>query len=332
MKARALAHVDTNKAEVMDVEVREPGAGEVMIETHCTSISPGTELRCLAGKEAGGSGFPYVAGYALAGRVLKTGKHTALSEGAKVFACGTQDASIPTQWGGHISHALVSESDVHAIPEHVSLQEASLTKLGSIAFHGYRLARPLAGETVAVIGLGVLGQISARLFAMSGAKTVCCDLSPFRVEKAKAAGVEAYVVDGTVQETLGHALGEGADIVVDVTGAPPVLPQAVKLARDLAWDNTPLPGARFVVQGSYPGAIEVPYKEVFMKELQLLFPRDSQPRDRSAVIGLLASDKLSLADCITGTRPPEDIQNAYEELMDRKAPVLTSAIEWKKEA
>lgn len=331
MKAHAILHSARNTVELADVEVRDPGAGELLVEAYYTSISPGTELRCLRGKQPGGTGFPYIPGYALAGRVLKAGPNTSLPEGARVFIDGTQEASVTVQWGGHISHAVVAEAAAVPVPDPVPLLDAAYTKLAAIAFRGYSLAKPIAGERVAVIGLGIVGQISARLFSMSGARTVCCDLSPFRVEKAVAAGVEAHVVTDSVKDTLAAALPEGADIVVDVTGAAPVLAQALALCRDVPWDDSPIPGSRIIVQGSYPDALPIPYQDAFLKEVSIHMPRDCRPQGKKVVLELMAAGKLALADCITAVKAPQDGQSAYDELMDPQAPALTTAFLWKQE-
>ena len=96
---------------------------------------------------------------------------------------------------------------------------------------------------------------------------------------ARAAGIEAITPDGAIAATVHEVLPDGADIVVDATGAAAVLPQAVASARELGWDDSPLQGARIVVQGSYPEDFSIPYQEAFRKEAHILVPRDMPPRD-----------------------------------------------------
>ena len=60
MKATCILHTAVNTVALTDTQVRDPGPGEVLIETEYSLISPGTELRCLAGKEPGQSPFPFI--------------------------------------------------------------------------------------------------------------------------------------------------------------------------------------------------------------------------------------------------------------------------------
>jgi 2-desacetyl-2-hydroxyethyl bacteriochlorophyllide A dehydrogenase len=326
MKARSIVITGKNQAAVQDFDLPEPGKGQLLIENKYSCVSPGTETRCFAGLQS--SNYPFISGYMATGTVIKKGPDTATPEGTHVFISGTQESSIQRMWGGHTSHAIVSEQSIVTVPEHISLKEVAPLKLAAIAFHGFRLARPLAGERVAVIGLGALGQISARLYTMCGARTVCCDLSEFRVNTAKKAGLDALLVRGTLQETLKSSFPEGVDIIVDVTGFPAVMTQAVTLAHDIPWDNSRVDSARYIIQGSYPNEFQVNYNDAFMKELQFIVPRDEKRDDRNAVVGLLSCGKISLSDLITDIRTPRDAQKTYEELTDRQSPLLTVAFDW----
>jgi 2-desacetyl-2-hydroxyethyl bacteriochlorophyllide A dehydrogenase len=329
MKAQCIIFSGKDKVEVRDTTVRDPGPGEVLIAAKYTCVSPGTELRCLAGMQSNSPAFPFVAGYALAGEVIKTGEGVDLKPGAKVFCGGTKDAGgINVLWGGHISHAVCKASDVCVIPDGVSLKDASLTRMAAIAFHGYRLSKPVAGERVAVIGLGILGQLSARLHAMSGAHTVCCDMAEFRVKQAAAAGLSAVVVKGTLRETFAPELPNGADIIVDVTGVPAVIGEAVDLAHEVPWDDSLTPGARYICQGSYPDTFAIKYSMAFMKQVSFILPRSDQPRDQRAVLDLMARGKLKVADLLTEVRRPSEAARTYAQLQDRKSPLLTVAFQW----
>ncbi len=331
VKARAVVFSAADTVEIRKLPVRRPGPGEVLVEAAYTCISPGTELRCLSGKQPGQS-YPIVAGYAMTGRVIECGEGAGLPEETPVFLGGTKHAGdCRLQWGGHISHAVTHREEVIPLPESIPLLDASLVKLAAIAVHGWKLGRVFADERVAVVGLGALGQISARLHRLSGAAVLACDLSEKRVEYARKAGIEAVKVTDSIPETLKPMLPRGADVVVDVTGSPPVLMQSLQLVREPAWNDPAAEGSRFIVQGSYPDTFTVPYRGdggVFPNEVTLLFPRDCTMEDRRAVLRLLEDDRLSLADIISEVRAPEDAAQTYNELKQRDSELLTAAFDW----
>ncbi len=330
MRARCIVHTPINGVDVREIDVDSPGAGEVLVEAAYTCVSPGTELRCLLVEP---QGEPYVPGYALAGHILQCGSGVDLPEGTAVCVGGTRRAGdLKLQWGGHVSHAIVQAEDICPLPPSVDLLDAAVARIGAIAFHGLRLSRPLAGENVAVVGLGLIGQLSARLHHLSGAHVVAADRAERRVDLARTAGIEAVVVaaDATLSEAFAQVLPQGADLVVDTTGVPSVLPQALELGRTMPWDATPRAGLRYLVQGSYATDFTVPYDAAFQKETTLILPRSCQPRDLMATLELVASGRLVLRDLAFVQRPSE-APAAYESLRCPATAPLTIAFDWHSE-
>lgn len=287
MRTPAILFTGPNQVVSSEVELPEPGAGELLLTTHYSCISPGTELRVLSGKQAGHTDWPLIPGYALVGEVIRRGAGATLPDGVLVFCAGTSRASVTRLWGGHVGHAIVAEAQVFSIPPKVEPIEASLAKLAAIAYHGMRLAHPYPDETVVVVGLGPIGQLSARLHAATGAHVLAVDVSKQRVQQACDAGIEAYVAGGNLADTLHEVLPHGADVVVDATGVASVVPQALELACELPWDGVARKGARYIVQGSYSTGFTVPYDPAFQREVQFLVSRDHLPRDVHAVLDLM---------------------------------------------
>lgn len=325
---KAILFKEIHQVSVEPVEIPEAGPGELLLEALFTLISPGTELRCLAGKEPGLQ-FPFIPGYAFLGRVIARGPGTRLPPGSLAFCTGTTRASVHLGWGGHCGLAVQAESAVYPLPRHVDPLSGAAAKLAAIAYRGLRLARPQPHETVALIGLGAIGQCSARLFALSGARVVAADLSEARVEIARQTGIEAFVPQDDLSTGFRQFLPGGADIVVDATGVPAVLKQAVAVAKEKAWDDAVAPGARVIVQGSYPADFSVPYRPVFMKELSLWIPRDVQPRDLRTIFDLLRRGKLALADIVSAVYPPDEAPDCYAALSDPDPTLVTAAFQWR---
>jgi 2-desacetyl-2-hydroxyethyl bacteriochlorophyllide A dehydrogenase len=265
----------------------------------------------------------------MVGRIAARGAGVALAEGTLVFCQGTEKADRLLAWGAHIAHALRAEDSVFPLPAGVDPLEASLAKLGAIAYRGVRVAGTRPHEEVAVVGLGPIGQFAARLHRLAGARVVAADLSADRVTLARAAGIEAVVPREGLAAAFQSLQPKGADVVVDSTGAPPVLQQSVLLAKSKPWDNSMTEPTRLVIQGSYAENVVFDYHQAFFRELSVHFPRDNQTRDLQAVLRFLARGSLKARDLISEVCKPGDAPRIYAALRAAKPGLLTAAFQWR---
>jgi 2-desacetyl-2-hydroxyethyl bacteriochlorophyllide A dehydrogenase len=327
MKTSALLVTGVDRIERVDTEVPAPSEGEVLIEVAYSSVSPGTEMRCMAGRQPG-VGFPFIPGYSQVGRIVARGAGVTLPEGAWVFSTGSTKAAHPRTWGGHIAHAIKPAADVVTLPAGVDPLDASIAKLAAISHRGVRLANTRPHDQVAVVGLGPIGQFAARLHHLTGARVVAADLSADRVALAKAAGVEAIVPSAGLKAAFEAVMPGGADVVVDSTGALPVLQQSVALGKDKPWDDLLHEPTRLVIQGSYPENVVFDYHLAFFRELSVHFPRDNQPRDLRAVLRYLAEGKLKVRDLISRVASPSEAPEVYAALRAQTPGLVTAVFKW----
>ncbi len=328
IQAKALLITEPNRVEIGRAEIPDPGPGEVLVETVYTIISPGTELRVLAGKQPGIDTWPAIPGYSLVGRVIANGPDTTIAPGTAVFCGGSDRADKTRAWGAHLSHAVKAENGLFVIPDGVDPLDAVAAKLAAIAYRGLRQSRPMPHENVAVIGLGPIGQLSARLHALTGARVVAADLSQARVDLARRASIEAIIPQSGLTSAYADVFPDGADIIIDATGIVAVLAQVFGLAKDVPWDDSQTEGARVVIQGSYPDTFSVPYQTAFTKQATIHIPRDQQPRDLHACLDLMRRGKLHTRDLISDVRSPEDAPQTYRDLQMAKGALLTVAFRW----
>ncbi|HHW86706.1 MAG TPA: zinc-binding alcohol dehydrogenase [Chloroflexi bacterium] len=329
IQAKAILFIANSQVVVDTVTLPTPGIGEVLVQAEYTCISPGTELRCLAGTVAEASPYPYIPGYSLAGRVAAVGEGCHTEVGARVWCTGTSRASVNLTWGGHVSHALVSEHDLTPIPDAVPMLDAAIGRLAAIAYHGVRLAQTQPHEKVAVVGLGPIGLLSALCHAATGAEVIVADRLPARVELAARVGLRGFVAEDSLADAFARFLPDGADVLVDATGLTNLAGALIPVGRMLAWDNTPQPrGARFVIQGSTDYDYVFPYLAAFDREMTFLLPRDRQPRDVAAVFDLMARGRLAVRPLISEVRPPADAAASYDDLRYRRERYLTIAFQW----
>lgn len=327
--SRCLLISGPGQIELAETRIPSPGQGEILVHSHWSCVSPGTEKRVLDGTEHGLPKSPFIPGYAMTGTVVATGENCRLVVGDTVFCNGTQRADHPLCWGGHTEFAVLPEAKAIRIPNGMDLKLASAAKLAAIAYHGLRLSQPMPGETVAVIGLGPIGLLSALLHAQSGASVLATDRCPERCQMASNLGLTTLTAASTLRETFADIPDGGADIVVEATGVPAVLLESAQLLKPKPWDNTWRAGARLLIQASYPGRPAIAYHDIFMAEATIHVPRDCQRQDVEAVLELMAHGKLPIADFIGDAGNPKTAAATFLQSSHNAMTQITCAINWR---
>lgn len=212
---------------------------------------------------------PLTPGYSAAGVVEAVGRDVpGISAGDRVACAGAGYAV-------HAERIAVPGKLVRAVPEGVSLEAAAFTTVGSIALHGFRLAGVEVGARVAVIGLGLVGQLAAQIVRAAGCRAIGLDLEPERVELARRLGLDRGLVSGgedgveAVREAVEDAtdgLGADAVLVCAATRSSGPVRQAGRLCRDRG---------TVVVVGAV--GMEVPRDLYYGKELTLRVARSYGP-------------------------------------------------------
>jgi 2-desacetyl-2-hydroxyethyl bacteriochlorophyllide A dehydrogenase len=331
MDARAVIFTGVGRVSVETVEIPDPGPGEILVRNAFSTVSPGTEMRTLENTQAGQSPFPFIPGYAGAGQVIAVGDGVEMPVGTLVRCAGTNrvNGQLGRTWGAHCSHILTTPQQVREVPEGVNLRDVPLVKLGAIAYRGVQLARALPHQDVVIIGLGPIGQMSTRMFAMTGARVIAVDVAANRTALAAKAGVETLTPrpENLVRDVQAY-LGAGAHAVVDCTGSPAVLKQAPRLMRRLDWVDEPGPSPKYIVQGSYPDEITFSYHHFFPVEAGVHFPRDARPRDYQSVLQFLKRKKVDFDGIVTETVDPDRAPEIYERFLARDPELMTVLFRW----
>ncbi len=229
MKGRVLRFVAPRRVGLTGVEVRPPEDGELLVRTHWSGISGGTELLAYRGELDAASArddtisslggnfvYPFTYGYSCVGEVL-TSRVGGIPDGATVFA-----------FHPHQDLFTVHGSDA-VIVDKVEGRLATLFPLVEAALQVALDAGPRLEEPVVVMGLGPVGVLTAALLDRAGAEAVGVDPRRDRREAALLFGVPAVDVTeiGEVVERL--TSGAGVPLVVDATGHPPALARALRL-------------------------------------------------------------------------------------------------------
>ena len=153
---------------------------------------------------------PMSLGYSSAGVVIEVGREV------RQFRLGDRVASN----GPHAGIVAVSQNLVARIPSGVSFQEGCYGVVGAIALQGVRLAKVSVGDRVAVIGLGLIGQITVMLLRASGCIVIGTDLDETKCQLARESGAEAGLQAEFVSTILARTDGHGADAVLITASTP----------------------------------------------------------------------------------------------------------------
>ena len=204
-------------AELLDCEVPTPGAGQVVVKLSRSSISAGTERANLIGDPNVSVGpeavpFPRYSGYSSTGEVVAVG------EGVKSVKAGDR---VSCSWSTHMKYCLMNESGVHPLPDALDDATAALVHIATFPLAALRKCNLEMGESVIVMGQGVLGQMAVQLARAAGAvPVIAVDPVAEKRERALELGAD-YALDPFAPDfakTVKRITGGGAKVAVEVTG------------------------------------------------------------------------------------------------------------------
>ena len=348
----------TGKLELVEVPAPALAPGFVRVHNHFSVVSPGTEKHAIdfarksmlgkarsrpdlvkqVGRKLVQEGplstyravatrldAPQPLGYSCAGVVAAVG------DGVANFAVGDRVACAGAGYANHAEIICVPENLVAIVPDGVSLEKAAFTTLGAIAMQGLRVAEPTLGEVAALIGLGLVGQLTLQLLHANGCRVLGIDLDSTRVKQALAQGAEwtAAPADDHSGWRNTATAGYGADFAIVAAASNNSAP------IDLAAELCRLKG-RVVVVGAT--AMDLDRRSFFDKELELRMSMSYGPgrydrryeelgldypisqvrwtenRNLQSFLALIASGSIDPGHLDTQTVDFDEAEPAYEEL------------------
>jgi threonine dehydrogenase-like Zn-dependent dehydrogenase len=200
------------------------------------------------------------------------GRIVELSPEVTGFQVGDLVACAGSGFGAHAELSYVPHLTFAKVPAGVTPAEAASCNLGLTAVHALRRSRFEFGETVVVIGLGLVGLLLCQMVRSSGGIAIGVELLDARLELAREFGVAAALhpqADDVAAQVRGLTHGKGADVVI-ICAASPDSAAPLELACEVARDK-----GRIVVAGLIK--IEIPFFSLRNKELDLLVARGRGP-------------------------------------------------------
>ena len=349
-----LQNIRSGETIVSEVPIPTPKDGTALVRTAASLVSAGTERmlvefaeKSLVGKarsrpdlvsqvvdKARREGIlttaeaafnrldqPIPLGYSSAGTIIEIGA------GMKGYRVGERVACAGGGYAVHAEYNIIPQNLLASIPDNVDFDSAAFTTLGAIALHGFRLAEIQIGETVAVIGLGLLGLLSVGLAKAAGCRVLGIDIDPSRIEFAHKYAIEATLREGAEEIAQSFSRGRGCDGVLICADTPSNDP--VEFAGLIARDR-----AHVVATGAV--GINIPRKLYFEKELSFINSRSYGPgrydptyeeegldypigyvrwtegRNLESFIDLVSTGRLNVNQLVTHRFSIDQAPNAYD--------------------
>lgn len=326
------------KGEIVVREVDPPELQDkgILSKTAYSLISTGTERRGILGrrKNPREDAPETPIGYTNSGTVLEVGTEVrGIRVGDRVGCYGSTYGL-----GGHSEVCYIVRNLFVRLPESVDLRQAAFTGLGGIGIQAVRRADLSFGETAVVLGLGILGQLIARICHAAGYRVIATDLVPNRLEMARQAGITALDISEDVIPAVKDATeGHGADTVLicAATDSAEPIAQALDMIRL---------GGRIVMVGAT--GMEIKREPLFAKEADFVvsraggpgrydaaYERDGQDmpypyvrwtvgRNLKEFVRLVSEERVRVDDLITHEFPVERADDAYQQVLDRPEETL----------
>ena len=333
LKSRYVVFKRPFVVSIEEEEVREPSSHEVLVKTSCTLISTGTELTAYSKSFPDKSAwsdyvkYPFRPGYCNVGTVIKVGSKV------KSVRVGDRVASS----AHHTEYAVVSEDNVIKVPDEVPDEEAAFHTIAAGVTNSVRLAQVSLGDSVGVVGVGLLGQMTIIFSKLCGSfPLIAIDLSDARLKLASVSGAH-YVINPKREDASDRVQhltkGRMLDIVFEVTGSPEVIPWAIRLLRRMG---------KFIVLSSPRGITALDFHDEVNSPSRVIIGThfSSQPthetlqfpwtrkRNTELFFELLKNEVIDIRHLITHKFKWSEAPRVYEELWRDRTKFLGVILKW----
>jgi len=322
--------VEFSKASLIDKARQQPDrVKQVLDKIKTDGLQP--TLEAVFNK----LGQPLPLGYCNVGRIIAIGK------GVTDFVVGDRVASN----GNHAEFVCIPKNLVAKIPDNVSDEEATFTVIGSIGLQGIRLLNPQFGETIVVIGLGLIGLVAAELLKANGCRVIGVDFDQQKVEIANQKGIiginPAKGVDPIkfVQE-ITNSIGADGILITASTKSDDVIHQAAEMSRkrgriilvgviglNMRRDDLYKKELSFQVSCSYgPGRYDEEYENKG-NDYPLAFVRWTEKRNFETILQAISLNSLDVKSLVTEVVDLENYLEIYGDM--RKQGSIASILKYK---
>lgn len=321
--------VEFGKANLIDKARQQPDkVKQVLDKVKTDGLKP--TMKAVFNK----LGQPLPLGYSNVGKVIAVGK------GVTEFHVGDRVASN----GYHAEYVCVPKNLVAKIPDNVSDEEAAFTVIGSIGLEGIRLLKPELGETIVVVGLGLIGLVVSQLLLANGCRVIGVDFDQHKVDLAQQWGVIAInPAKGVDQvkfvEECTNGIGADGVIITASTSSDEVIHQACEMSRkrgriiligvvgmNMRRDDFYKKELSFQVSCSYgAGRYDDDYEQKG-HDYPIAYVRWTEKRNFEAILHTISTGKLNVKDLITEVVDLANYTEIYDDM--RKKGSIASILKY----
>jgi 2-desacetyl-2-hydroxyethyl bacteriochlorophyllide A dehydrogenase len=314
---------------VLDEVARpQPGPGQVLVRVTHSGVC-GTDYKIYNGSIK--VPYPLIPGHEMAGEVVDVGR-VPPSTGAMLGGPTVGDRVIvdPETYdgtcfycqkgltnlcpngtligrdvnGGFAEYLMVPASQVFKLPDSIDDRTAPMIQVLTTCLHAQRQVETFPGDTVAVIGLGVTGQLHVQLAKARGARVIGITRSAEKRAMAEKLGADVTIPggDNVIEQLRELTDGRGADLTIETTGVLKQLEHSVHMTRF---------GGKVLMFGIYTakeGAL--PFYDLYFKEVSLISARVAKPEDYTACIALVERGLVKLDPLVSDVMPLADLKAA----------------------
>ncbi|NLX07935.1 MAG: zinc-binding dehydrogenase [Phycisphaerae bacterium] len=351
-KAKAIVVVKPRCAEVQEIPLPQVDEQSVVVRTTYSGISMGTEMKVwsgLSGHLGGELWYPLIPGYEEVGEVVHVGpkaKKTFAGETLKVGdrVMANELRYFPEHchaWGGQVGVAVnnprtsPSPFDWPArIPDNVSYPEAVIAYLATVAEKGINRVQPKPGQTILVIGAGMVGVSWMQLAKLAGCRVIAMEVNRKRCELAARFCDEMIDVhrDDPLARLKQLTNDKMADIIVECSGNAAVVTELHKYLRDGGW-AVDEPFGHIHLQGDYPWPVIIqPYQNWFTKNMNISLTCALRPGGKERILQLISEGKFDaktlLQSPLTVEVPVDESPKAYHMAEESNKDIFKVIFKW----
>lgn len=336
----ALRYHGNKDIRLEDIPVPEPGEGEVRVRVTHTGICA-TDIEewqygplwvqhgspnALTGRQT-----PLTLGHEITGHVetvgsamtgVRTGERVAINN---VLTCGTcfwcqrgEQAVCPSMAvaglsadGGLAEFLVWPAENIVPLPDTVSDEEAALVEPATVAVRAVRNSGVKAGDTVAVVGAGTVGLLTAQAFHATGARVIAVDIREQSLATAKSLGADHTVNASSGragEELLDLTSGIGPDIVAETAGAAQTPIDAINWTRR---------GGTTVLVGIYSATPQMNFNNIVGFERRVVGSVAAGPGDMAATVAMIGSGRIRVKDLVSAKIPLERaIEDGFNKMLE----------------
>ena len=309
MKVAVLS--EKQKFELREFPIPQPDDDSVLVRMEACAVCNATDTKLYKGTHALAA-YPSIIGHEGVGVVEAVGKNvTKLKVGDRILGGSFYCKEIPSLWGAYSQYGVANENSV-VVPDSVKPEEAALAFMLSEAVNAVRIADVKAEDHVLVIGAGAVGfSILSILKNTLHSNIIVADLLDEKLQIASRLGADVVINSG--KEDVAARIkevtnGKGVNKIFEAVGSQATYRMAFDLIEH---------GGVIVPFGMIEGTMELPFRTLYGKEVQMRWCRGSGVHDaenKKIALGLIEKGLIRADDLITSTLPLERVSEAFQKI------------------